>query len=157
VVCRPANLDLRSPLPKPDKTRIPSRSGRPAPDQGLLLHAARMPEWSVSRSHKKWFKTEAFRQAGGKYGAGDELLKVQGIECRVSVQTTAHGRGKAREFLDGNLAGGAPPRVPHFLAGRCSRPLFLWTWKQRFVGLGGARNLATSDASAERRHTANYR
>jgi hypothetical protein len=73
VVCRPANLDLRSPLPKPDKTTTPSRPGRPAPDRGLLLHVARMPEWSVSRSHKKWFKTEAFKQVGEKYGAGGEL------------------------------------------------------------------------------------
>jgi len=50
------------------------------------------------------------------------------------------------------------PAFPiHFPAGRCSRPLFLWTWKQRFAGLGGARKLETSDASAGRRHTANYR
>jgi|HubBroStandDraft_4_1064222.scaffolds.fasta_scaffold19928_2 hypothetical protein len=25
------------------------------------------------------------------------------------------------------------PCVPDFLAGRCSRPLFLWTWKQRYA------------------------
>jgi hypothetical protein len=37
VVYRPAKSDLKSPLPKPDKTTIPSGPGRPAPRRGLLL------------------------------------------------------------------------------------------------------------------------
>jgi hypothetical protein len=66
VVYRPADLDLKSPLPKHDKTTMLSRPDRPAPYRGQLLHAARMPEWSVSRSLKKWLKTEAFKQVGEK-------------------------------------------------------------------------------------------
>src|SRR5580693_9393164 len=30
-------------------------------------NAARMPEWSVSRNLRKWFKTKAFTQIEGKY------------------------------------------------------------------------------------------
>jgi hypothetical protein len=35
--------------------------------------AARMSEWSASRSPRKWFKTEVFGQAGEKYGARGDL------------------------------------------------------------------------------------
>jgi hypothetical protein len=35
---------------------------------GPTAACRRMPEWSVSRRLKKWFKTEAFKQVGGKYG-----------------------------------------------------------------------------------------
>ena len=62
MVYRPATSGLKSPLPKPDKTTIPSRPYGPALYRSLPLNAPRMPEWSASRSLKKWFKTEASKQ-----------------------------------------------------------------------------------------------
>jgi hypothetical protein len=84
VVYRLANLDLKSLLPKPDK--IDEAFLRSQRAQSIFLtetpdNAARMPAWRVSRSLRRWFKTEAFKQLGGKYGAEGGLRKVQGIAC----------------------------------------------------------------------------